>query len=494
MPATRTDDQALIVAAQAGDRGAMGELVTAHLPFLYTIVRRALGAHPDVDDVVQEVMLRVLRQLPTLRDAESFRAWLAAIAVRQVSTYLHREHLAAERAAVLDEVAEAADPGSDVEGSTLLRVELSAQRRQVVRASQWLDPDDRALVPLWWLETAGQLTRSELAAALGVSIAHAGVRVQRMRNQLDLSRSVVAALTARPGCGPLGAVIAGWDGTPSPLWRKRIARHVRTCAVCTQAGSDLVAAERLLVEFALLPVPVTLAAALIGKGTLVGVSSAGASASAVSAAASAGAGAVKGGLVGSFTQAIGAHPIAAAVAAGVLLVGAAIAGVNVPPSSPPGSSAGASSAAPRAAPLALGPASLESANVPGLFVSTRADLGILAPLGADGSPERRRTTFEVVPGLADARCFSFRAADGRYLRHASWRLRLSWPEGTALFRGDATFCERPGSVPGSVSLESSNYPGWFLRHSGAELWVDRGDGTPAFRADSSFLVRSQSNG
>jgi hypothetical protein len=91
--------------------------------------------------------------------------------------------------------------------------------------------------------------------------------------------------------------------------------------------------------------------------------------------------------------------------------------------------------------------------------------------------------------LADPDCFSVRAADGRYLRHASWRVRLNLNEGTELFRGDATFCVRTGSVAGSASLESSNYPGWFLRHRGDELWVDHSDGSAAFAADSSFLIR-----
>ena len=99
---------------------------------------------------------------------------------------------------------------------------------------------------------------------------------------------------------------------------------------------------------------------------------------------------------------------------------------------------------------------------------------------------RQRATFEVVPGLADTGCVSFRAQDGRYLRHLSWRIRLSPDEGTDLFRGDATFCVREGSVPDSVSLESSNYPGAFLVHRGTELWVDFSDGSPGFRSDASF--------
>ena len=39
---------------------------------------------------------------------------------------------------------------------------------------------------------------------------------------------------------------------------------------------------------------------------------------------------------------------------------------------------------------------------------------------------------------------------------------MSLNQDTPLFDGDATFCVRPGTTAGSVSLESANYPGWFL--------------------------------
>lgn len=523
MRATRTNDAALIVAAQSGDRRALDELVMVYLPLVYTIVGRAMGERSDVDDVVQEIMLRAVRQLRTLRDPDNFRPWLAAIAMRHVSTHMHREHLAAERISALDDVGDVPDADADVEGLSLLRVELSAQRRQVVRASRWLDPDDRALLSLWWLETAGKLTRTDLAAALGVSIAHTGVRVQRMRNQLDLSRSVEAALSARPRCARLGAVVAGWDGLPSPLWRKRIARHTRICVVCARANEGMVAVERLLVGFALLPVPMVLTAALLGKsayaGAALGTTST-AVLSGVTGAGASGAG-VKAGLLGQLVQAVGAHPVAATVAAGALVVGTTVTATYWPPSAPPEPAvivaptsrpapptrptAAAGTSKPTRAPAppaAASPSvtateapvprllSLESVNAPGKFVATAGDLGVLDAVGLDnGGPLAQQATFQVVPGLADPDCYSFRAADGRYLRHSSWRLRLSQNEGTALFRGDATFCVRIGSVADSVSLESSNYPGWFLRHRGDELWVDHSDFSAAFHADSSFVIR-----
>jgi hypothetical protein len=145
--------------------------------------------------------------------------------------------------------------------------------------------------------------------------------------------------------------------------------------------------------------------------------------------------------------------------------------------------------------LAPGPVSLEAANVAGFFVSTANTFGVLASVGPNNdSQARQRATFEVVAGLADSSCFSLRLTDGQYLRHSLWQLRVFANDGSALFQGDATFCERPGSVAGSVSLESSNYPGHFLRHRGNALWVDESNGTAAFAADSSFRIRAPLSG
>lgn len=73
-----------IAAAQDGDRRALDELVEGWLPLVYNIVGRALNGHADVDDVVQETMLRAVGHLGSLRDPDSFRSWLVAITMRQI--------------------------------------------------------------------------------------------------------------------------------------------------------------------------------------------------------------------------------------------------------------------------------------------------------------------------------------------------------------------------------------------------------------------------
>jgi len=60
---------------------------------------------------------------------------------------------------------------------------------------------------------------------------------------------------------------------------------------------------------------------------------------------------------------------------------------------------------------------------------------------------------------------SFALDDGTYLRHAGYNLRAHRPDGSKLFRLDATFyAERDRFFPGSVSFHSVNYNGFYISH------------------------------
>jgi RNA polymerase sigma factor (sigma-70 family) len=486
MPSTDIDEVGLVHAARSGDGRARDELVRQYLPLIYSIVRRALDGTPDVDDVVQETMLRAVRDLPALRSAASFRPWITAIAVRQVGTSRRRRQSAAERFTRLDGLTGVADADADIENVTALRMDLSEQRRQVQRAARWLDPDDRTALSLWWLEVAGELTRAELAEALGVSPPAAGVRVQRMRQQLELCRTLVSALEATPRCPDLGAVLAGWTGRADSVWRKRIARHLRSCERCEGPGTAVVGTERLLAGAGLLAVPLPLHAALVGESSLLLAGAATFTAPA--------------GLLSRLTGGAGTHVVAAAAAAGLLAAGivAAIAvatGGDAPtvvvgaPAPEDGAAAGTPAA--EVPTLKTGPVSLESVVQAGRFITVDGVFSALSAVGAaSDATDRARATFDAGAGLTDADCWSFRTVDGGYLRHASWRLRSASEPANPLFPGDATFCARPGADPGTVLLESANYPGWYVHPHGTELWVDQADGGPAFRAESTFRLRA----
>ncbi|WP_086825909.1 sigma-70 family RNA polymerase sigma factor [Streptomyces sp. NRRL B-24572] len=521
------DHVGLVVAAQAGDDRAREELIAAYLPLVYNIVGRALSGHADVDDVVQETLLRVVRDLPALRAPESFRSWLVSITLRQINTHWHRQHALADRTTVIDEARRIPDAGAEPVDVTILRLHVSDERRRVVEAGRWLDPDHRVLLSLWWQECAGLLSREDMAAATGLTVAHVGVRLQRMREQLELCRTIVAALEADPRCPQLAGTVVGWDGDRASVWRKRIARHTRDCPVCTGTSTERVPAELLPLSLTTLAVPAALIAALAAKGLLSGTaaSAAGLVAAPVAAGTATGGGGLHGALIGKL-QTVTAHPLVSLATGAVLIAGTAtyatwpepaprVPGVTAAPAvaapavgtptplpSRTTPSAGPSPANPSpASPPPVGPStvagtvplgarSLESADSPGLFVTYTGDFAALGGVAASSSAQaRQRVTFTVVGGLADTRCVTFRAADGRYLRHSYLRLRLSIDDGSALFREDATFCPRPGAVAGSVTLHAHNYPGSVLRHRDGGIWLDGSDGTRAFAGQASFIVR-----
>ncbi|OII66836.1 MULTISPECIES: sigma-70 family RNA polymerase sigma factor [unclassified Streptomyces] len=527
------DHAGLVVAAQAGDVRAREELIAAYLPLVYNIVGRALSGHADVDDVVQETLLRVVRDLPALRAPESFRSWLVSITLRQINTYWHRQHVLADRTAAIDEARGIPDGGAEPVDVTILRLHVSDERRRVVEAGRWLDPDHRVLLSLWWQECAGLLSREDLAAATGLTVAHAGVRLQRMREQLELCRTIVAALEADPRCPQLGETVAAWDGHRASVWRKRIARHTRDCPVCTATSAERVPAELLPLSLTTLAVPAALVGALAAKGLLSGTaaSAAGLAAAPVAVGTATGGGGLHGALIGKL-QTVTAHPLVSLATGAVLIAGTATyaawpepapraPGATAAPAvaapaplpsrtttsagpspTPPSPAPPSATAPPPVSPSSVGPSavagtvplgaqSLESADSPGLFVTYTGDFAALGSPTASGSPQaRQRVTFTVVGGLADTRCVTFRAADGRYLRHHYLRLRLSSDDGSALFREDATFCPRPGAVAGSVTLHAHNYPGSVLRHRDGGIWLDGSDGTRAFAGQASFIVRS----
>ncbi|MGW2408433.1 sigma-70 family RNA polymerase sigma factor [Streptomyces sp. NPDC001739] len=506
------DHAGLVVAAQAGDDRAREKLIAAYLPLLYNIVGRALSGHADVDDVVQETLLRVVRDLPSLRAPESFRSWLVSITLRQINTHWHRQRSFAGRTTVLDEADQIPDAGAEPVDATILRLHMSDERRRVVEAGRWLDPDHRVLLSLWWQECAGLLSRDDIAAAMGLTVAHVGVRLQRMREQLELSRTIVAALEADPRCPQLDETVVGWDGLRASVWRKRIARHTRDCPVCLATTTERVPAELLLLSLAPLAVPAGLIAALAAKGLLSGTaaSAAGLATAHVAVGTATGGGSVHSALIGKL-HAVTAHPLVSLATGAVLIAGTATyaawpepahrepgviaaptVGNPTPIPSRTTASAGPSPVSPSAVAGAvpLGAQSLESVDHTALYLTYAGDFATLGRVSASSSTQtRQRVTFTVVGGLADSRCVTFRAADGRYLRHRYLRLRLSTNDGSELFREDATFCPRPGAVAGSVTLHAHNYPGSVLRHRDGGIWLDGSDGTRAFAGQASFIVR-----
>jgi RNA polymerase sigma-70 factor (ECF subfamily) len=84
-----SDVLSLVAAARQGDRGAFGRLYERYARMVHGIL---LGRVPvgDVEDLVQDVFVRAMRQVHTLRDVNCFGGWLATVARNRANDYHRR--------------------------------------------------------------------------------------------------------------------------------------------------------------------------------------------------------------------------------------------------------------------------------------------------------------------------------------------------------------------------------------------------------------------
>ena len=71
--------QRLIEQARLGDQGAQQELWQAHRRWVAAIILAHRPQSVEVDDLMQDVALKFVAKVPTLRDAGAFRPWLRQI-------------------------------------------------------------------------------------------------------------------------------------------------------------------------------------------------------------------------------------------------------------------------------------------------------------------------------------------------------------------------------------------------------------------------------
>jgi GH43 family beta-xylosidase len=103
---------------------------------------------------------------------------------------------------------------------------------------------------------------------------------------------------------------------------------------------------------------------------------------------------------------------------------------------------------------------------------------------ADGTPN---FGIPVPDGVTPVRFKSYNNPT-MYIRHWEFRAKL---EANVATLADSQFRIVTGlNGGGSVSLESTNFPGYYLRHKNNELWVEQNDSTAQFNADASFMRRA----
>jgi RNA polymerase sigma-70 factor (ECF subfamily) len=89
-------DFELIQRAQRGDGAAFNEIVQAYRKRILGTIGRLIGHPEDIEDVGQEVFLRLYFSLDQLRTPEMFEPWLYRLTVNAAYDYLRRHRRRSE--------------------------------------------------------------------------------------------------------------------------------------------------------------------------------------------------------------------------------------------------------------------------------------------------------------------------------------------------------------------------------------------------------------
>src|SRR6202140_3458028 len=81
----------LIQKARVGDDAAFNQVVLAYRKRILGTIARLIGRPEDVEDVGQEVFLRLYFSLDQLRTAEVFEPWLYRLTVNAAYDYLRKQ-------------------------------------------------------------------------------------------------------------------------------------------------------------------------------------------------------------------------------------------------------------------------------------------------------------------------------------------------------------------------------------------------------------------
>ena len=80
----------IVDALRAGDPEAPAALWARYSPSVGRVLAKALGPSLDIEDLTQEVFLRVFNRLPSLRDPSALRAFVLAVAMNVLKWELRR--------------------------------------------------------------------------------------------------------------------------------------------------------------------------------------------------------------------------------------------------------------------------------------------------------------------------------------------------------------------------------------------------------------------
>src|SRR5690349_5581710 len=165
-------DRELIIRAQAGDRSAHEAIVNQFSSMVFRLVSRFFRTREDVEDIAQDVFLKLFARIDQVHPDENFPGWLARVTVNTCYDELRKTRRRKEAMETYGPEVAAEQAVPPPEPDSFGRARLALQR---------LDPKLR--IPLL-LKEVEEMSVEEIARSMGLTETNVKVRLFRARKKL----------------------------------------------------------------------------------------------------------------------------------------------------------------------------------------------------------------------------------------------------------------------------------------------------------------------
>ena len=168
-----------IKAAQQGDMGAFGHLVTLWKPRILGMASRYAQGAAELDDLAQDIFIKVWKGLPKFSFQAPFEHWLLRTAVRVCYDHLRKQRR--HRFYIQDMEPEEFQRRADGDGRQREPADAGPDVERLQRLMTRLKPDERLILTMLYLEDK---TVAEACSLTGWGESKVKVRAMRARRKL----------------------------------------------------------------------------------------------------------------------------------------------------------------------------------------------------------------------------------------------------------------------------------------------------------------------
>ena len=186
----KEQQETLILRCQSGDRQAFMELVQTHQNMVFSILYRMLKDREDVEDLAQEVWVKVYQSIRKLKSPAAFRSWLHRIALNAFRDRMRQKG---------NHIAFSLDDAFQMDNGDSIQLEMESPGllpEEELLQGEWQEHLEAAIMDLPLSHRAvivmreiQGLTYDEIADAMDISLGTVKSRIARAREKLIIRLS-----------------------------------------------------------------------------------------------------------------------------------------------------------------------------------------------------------------------------------------------------------------------------------------------------------------